>query len=193
MNLFDGLVVVALVAGAAWGFMKGVVHQIIGIGLLYIGVVAATWGYPYLAPSVARLMKLGIAPAGAISFLFLTIVTINVIGFALRDARKKEYKVLRLVNQLGGMTFGFVMASVWVAIGIAMLYFAATGSGYTAPNTGAPVFANVGGWEATRQSILNGLRHSPLVGAFSVLLPMILSSVAPIVPADNVVSIFVIR
>jgi len=193
MNLFDGLVVLALVAGAAWGFMKGVVHQIIGLGLLYIGIVVGTWAYPTLAPPVSRLMKLGIGPAGAISFLFIVIVTINVIGFALRNVRKKEYKVLRLVNQLGGMTFGFVMAAVWVAIGIAMLYFAATGSGYTPPNTGAPVFANVEGWESTRQMILLGLRTSPLVGAFSILLPMILSSVAPIVPADNVVSIFVIR
>lgn len=193
MNLFDVLIVLGLIAGAAWGFMKGVIHQLIGLGLLYIGIVVGTWAYPVLAPPVARLMKLGMQPAGALSFLFLVIVTLNVIGFALRDVRKREYKVLRLVNQLGGMTFGFVMASIWVALGIAMLHYAAAGSGYVRPQAGAPVFANVEGWESTRQAILAGMRFSPLVGAFAVLLPMILSTVSPIVPAANIVSIFVIR
>jgi len=192
MNVFDLLVLLALVAGAAWGFMKGVIHQIIGLGLMYVAIISATWFYPVLAPPVSRLVKLPLQPAGAISFLFLMIVTMNVIGFALRDIRRREYKVLRLVNQLGGMTFGFVMAAIWVALAIAMLHYAAVGSQYTTPNTGAPVFANVG-WESTRQSILNGLNRSPLVGAFSVLLPMILSSVSPIVPTQNVIGIFVIR
>jgi len=193
MNLFDVLVVVALIAGAAWGFLKGVIHQVIGLALMWLGIVMATWAYPLLATPVARATKMGLAPAGAISFLFIMVITINALGFALRDVRKREFKALRLINQLGGMTFGFIMAAVWVALGIAMLHYAAAGAAYTQPNTGAPVLANIGGWEAARQTILQGLRTSPLVGAFSALLPMILNSVAPVVPTDNVLKILTIH
>jgi uncharacterized membrane protein required for colicin V production len=192
MNAFDVIIVLALLAGAAWGFMKGVIHQIVGLFLIYFGLVVSTLLYWMMAPFVAQLIKLDIRAAGAISFLFLLIVSINIAGFALRDVRRREYRVLRLVNQLGGMTFGFVAASVWIAIAVGLLWYAAGGSAATFPTTGAPVLLELRS-ETIRQAIVVGLINSPLVNAFSVLLPLILGSVSPFVPAKSILDIFVFR
>jgi hypothetical protein len=47
--------------------------------------------------------------------------------------------------------------------------------------------------ESFRRMIAIGLARSPLVRAFTVLLPYILSSVSPFVPASQVLQIFVIE
>lgn len=191
MNLIDVLIVVGLMAGATWGFIKGVIHQLIGLGLVYLSLVVATALYSSMAPWVSSLVKISPQAGGAIAFLFILIVTLNLLALALRDMRKREYKFLRLVNQLGGMGIGFLIASVWVALGVALLHYSVAGSVHW-EDTSAPTLITVPS-ASFQSTVLKGLANSPLAGAFSSLLPLILSSVSPFAPTREVLSIFVVR
>lgn len=190
MNFFDVLIVIALVAGAAWGFIKGIIHQAIGVGLIYVSIIVATIFYSVVAPGLGRLIKVSSQAAGALSFLLLMIITLNVLALALRDVRKREIKLLRLINQLGGMTFGFVIASVWIALVIALLHYA-VGGPVSWHDPGKPVLLSLRS-ETIRLAIVDGLAGSPLVRAFSELLPWILTSVSPFAPTKDILNIFII-
>ena len=191
MNLFDILIIIGLVAGSAWGFIKGVIHQLIGVALLYVSLIVATMFYSELAPPIAQIIKLPMQPAKATAFLALLIIAINVIGFAVRKVRKKEVKMLRLVNQLGGMTLGFGMACVWIAVILAALHYASAAP-VTWRDPAKPQLASVPS-ESIRLAIVAGLDGSPLVRAISAVLPLIVRTVSPFVPTGDILSIFTLR
>jgi len=191
MNGFDVLIILALVGGAAWGFIKGLIHQAVTVGITYVAIIVATLFYGDVTPLFIRYVKLDAKAAGAVSFLLLMILAINVLAFALRDVRKKEIKALRSVNQLGGMAFGLAIASVWIALIIALLYFG-TGVPANWHDPGKPLLATVG-TGSFRQMIAVGLVRSPLVRAFRTLLPYILQSVSPFVSTTDVLRIFIIE
>ena len=190
MNFFDVLIVLALIGGAAWGFIKGVIHQAFGLGMIYVSIVFATIFYSVIAPPLARLVKLEAKTAAAVSFLLLLVIALNLLALALRRPRKAEFKVLRLVNQLGGMTFGFVITCVWVALIIAMLYYA-TSTPIDWQDPGKQQLATLN-WESIRRTFATGLHRSPLVNAFQTILPLIIGSVSPFVPAKDILNIFII-
>jgi len=190
MNFFDVLIVMGLIGGAAWGFIKGVIHQSIGLGMIYISLLAATLSYSIVAPVLQKLVKLQTKTAAAVAFLLLLIIVLNLLGLALRQVRKTEWKKLRLVNQLGGMVFGFIIACVRIALIIAMMHYAtSTPIDWQDPNKQQLATLN---WESIRRVFSNGLRRSPLVNAFETILPLIISTVSPFVPAKEILKIFII-
>ncbi|MGQ9516628.1 MAG: CvpA family protein [Anaerolineae bacterium] len=191
MNGFDILIIIALAAGAAWGFIKGLIHQAIGLMMLYASLIVATVFYSDIAPSLQRVVHLEPKAAGAVAFLLLLIICINILGFALREVRNREIKALRLLNQLGGMAFGVVMAGIWIALIIALLNYS-VGVPVNWHDPGKPMLATLQA-ESFRRMIAIGLARSPLVRAFTVLLPYILSSVSPFVPASPMLQIFIIE
>ena len=190
MNFFDVLIVMALIGGAAWGFIKGVIHQSIGLGMIYVSIVAATLSYSIVAPILRRLVKLEAKTAAAVAFLLLLIIVLNLLGLALRRVRKAEFKMLRLVNQLGGMTFGFVITCIWIALIIAMLYYA-TSTPIDWQDPGKQQLATLN-WESIRRGFYTGMQRSPLVGVFQSVLPLIIGTVAPFVPTKDILNIFFI-
>ena len=190
MNFFDVLIVLGLLGGSAWGFIKGVIHQAFGVGMIYVSIVVATMFYSVVAPVAQRLIRLETKTAAAVSFLFLLIVAMNLLALALRNVRKKEFKVLRLVNQLGGMTFGFIIACVWIALIVALLYYA-TGTPIDWQDPGKRQLASLN-WESVRLAFATGLARSPLVDAFKEILPLIIASVSPLAPTQDILKIFVI-
>lgn len=191
MNGFDVLIIIALAAGAAWGFIHGLIHQAIGMAMLYVSLIVATMFYSDIAPGLGRVVHLEPKAAGAVSFLLLLIIAINVLGFALRGVRKQEVKALRLLNQIGGMAFGAAMAGIWIAIIIALLNYS-IGVPVNWHDPGKPMLATLQA-ESFRRMIAIGLARSPLARAFTVLLPYILSSASPFVPASQVLQIFIIE
>jgi uncharacterized membrane protein required for colicin V production len=190
MNLFDVLIVMALVGGAAWGFIKGIIHQSIGLGMIYVSILAATLSYSFVAPVLRKLVKLDAKTAAAVAFLLLLIIVLNLLGVAFRKVRKAEFKMLRLVNQLGGMTFGFVITCVWIALIIAMLYYASS-TPIDWQDPGKQQLATLN-WESIRRVFANGLSRSPMVGSFENILPLIISTVSPFVPTKDILNIFII-
>ena len=86
MNGFDVLIIIALAAGAAWGFIKGLIHQAIGLLALYISLIVATVFYFDIAPGLQRVVHLEPKAAGAVAFLcssdadYITGQTLNVDG-----------------------------------------------------------------------------------------------------------------
>lgn len=191
MNFFDVLIVLALLGGAAWGFIKGVVHQAFGLGMIYVSIIVATMSYTVIAPPLRRFVKLDPKAAAAVAFLLLLIIALNLLGLALRKIRKAEFKVLRLVNQLGGMTLGFIIACVWIALIIAMLHYA-TSTPVDWHDPGKQQLATLN-WEAVRRGFSGGLARSPLVNAFQEILPLIITSVSPFVPTKDILNIFIIK
>jgi uncharacterized membrane protein required for colicin V production len=191
MNLFDVLILVALGGAAAWGFMKGVVHQALGLALIYVSIVLATIFYLTLAPWMSRLIRMPLGQAAAVSFLMLAIVIMNTLAISLRTIRAREFKTLRLVNQLGGMTAGFVMAGIWIALVITLMYFAVENP-VSVRNPERPLLLSLNA-ETIRVVILQGLNRSPLVQTFARLLPYIFKAVAPFAPTANILDIFIIR
>jgi uncharacterized membrane protein required for colicin V production len=191
MNLFDVLILLGLTGSAAWGFMKGVIHQAIGLALFYISIVLATIFYLTVTPWMSRIVRMEWQAAAAVSFLLLAVIILNVLAISLRNVRAHEFKTLRLVNQLGGMTFGFIIAGIWIALLIALFYFAVS-TPLAIRDPERPLLLSLNA-ETFRVMILRGLNRSPLVGAFEGLLPYILNSVAPFATTDNILKIFVVR
>ena len=190
MNFFDVLIVMALIGGAAWGFIKGVIHQAIGLGMIYVSILAATLSYSIIAPILRKLVKLEAKTAAAVAFLLLLIIVLNLLGIALRRVRKAEFKMLRLVNQLGGMTFGFITTCIWIALIVAMLHYA-TSTPIDWQDPGKQQLATLN-WESIRRGFSNGLNRSPLVGSFENILPLIIGTVSPFVPTKDILRIFIV-
>ncbi len=191
MNGFDVLIIIALAAGATWGFIKGLIHQALGLAMLYVSLIVATVFYSDLAPGLQRVVHLEPKASSAVAFLLLLIIGINVLGFALRGVRNREVKALRLLNQLGGMAIGVFIAGIWIALIISLLNYS-VGVPVNWHDPGKPMLATLQA-ESFRRMIAIGLARSPLVRAFIVLLPYILSSVSPFVPTSQVLQIFIIQ
>lgn len=192
MNWVDLLLFLIVIGVMLWGMFQGVVRQLIGLMGLYVAVVASLWLYPSFAIFVGTLMpKLSQSGRETIAFLFLFILTSNIISAVLRsilvspspeERKRKEQRgsvkeaiaktserfILAPLNLVGGMVFALISVCIWISLVMALLHYGLT----------VPWLA----YDGIRAFVLQGILESRLSGLFDQVLYIIYALVRPFVP-----------
>jgi uncharacterized membrane protein required for colicin V production len=126
MNILDLIMLLVLAAGAAIGFVRGLVQQAMGLLAIYISMVVGVWahrlfgaGFKALFPALSR------PAADVLGLTTALIIILNALGFVTRDIEKNAgwvKKIPPLVNQTGGLALGFATSAFWLGVvGTAMV------------------------------------------------------------------------
>ncbi len=178
LNPFDVLIGFAMLGGAAWGFIRGLVRMFLGLAVLYIAAVVAMTFYTRLARWLAFFG--GQQPdesLEAIAFLLILVLTAVPLNFVLgRTYKDTELPGIRQIDQLGGLIIGFLLAAVWVGLSIVAIAYVLR----------APIEAG-GGF---RQNVTGYFHGSRLVPIFYRFLSVALVTLRPWMPKGQPPEIF---
>ncbi len=176
-NWFDGLLVVALIAGMVIGYAQGLVRQLIGLAALYIGAILGAQYYTVISRFIH--WPFPDAPdrfANSLGFFFILIVVTSVVSWLILDTYKNtKLNLVPLVDTLGGSLLGLVTAVIVIELVVPVI-----------------IFGTLEPWpwaEPTRYLIANGLTTSKLLDAFERLKPTLLNVLGPWMP-NGIPSIF---
>jgi uncharacterized membrane protein required for colicin V production len=171
LNPFDAIIVFALLAGIALGFIRGLVRMVLSLLILYLAVVVAMtfyvtaggWLTYFVAGAFSR------STGEAVAFALIVVLMAALLNFALhRTYKDTELPGVRQIDQLGGMVVGFVLASVWVGLALVALAFV-----LSATDT-------AGG--ALRRNMVFYFDASALIPVFDRLFPILIATLRPWMP-----------
>jgi uncharacterized membrane protein required for colicin V production len=169
LNPFDFLIVLALLGGAALGFVRGLVRMALSLLVLYVAAVVATIGYEFAGRWIRYITTLPKTISQGLGFLFLLALTAIVLNFVLRKTyRDTELPGIRQIDQLGGMIIGFFLATLWIGFCILVIAFI----------LGAPV----GEDSVLHMNLVNYFQSSNLIPIFYSFLPIALATLKPWMP-----------
>ena len=120
ITVFDILILALLLAGALWGFYRGLFYQMAALLVIYISLVVATLSYRGLSRTLVTLTR---QPARATDVLAFAII-LAILGLPMRLMVRDTLRPLN-IDRMGmwyhitGMAFGMLNA----AIGCAILVF----------------------------------------------------------------------
>jgi uncharacterized membrane protein required for colicin V production len=182
LNPLDILIVFALLAGIAWGFVRGLVRMALNLAILYIATVLAMTFYP----TVGRWLKmiagsnLGKSITEVIAFVLILALTTAILHFIVsRTYKDTELPGVRQIDQLGGMLIGFVVISTWIGLTIVALAFI-----LSATDTAI---------SGLRDNLLMYFHNSRLIPIFYRFLPIVLATLRPWMPKGLPPDIFSFR
>jgi uncharacterized membrane protein required for colicin V production len=179
INPFDFLIVLALLGGAALGFIRGLVRMALSLLVLYVAAVVAMAAHVWLGRWVGYITSLPKTVSQGIGFLLLLAVTAIVLNFILRKTyRETELPGIRQIDQLGGMIIGFFLATLWIGFSILAIAFI----------MGTPVDEPSG----LRLNLVGYFQSSNLIPVFYAFLPIALATLKPWMP-KGLPDIFVFR
>ena len=169
LNPFDVLIVLALLAGVALGFVRGLVRMVLSLVVLYFAAVAAITLYTPLGSWLRTIAGLPVFLSQGLSFLFILIVLSSAINLLLRRTYKDtELPGVRQIDQLGGMVVGFFLSVVWIGFSILIIaFFLRSALGHEAPY---------------QQVVLAYFRRSTLIPIFYRALPVMMATLRPWMP-----------
>ncbi len=178
LNPLDILIGFAMIGGAAWGFIRGLVRMALGLAVLYIAAIVAMTFY---TPLGRWFGFIGGQPPDesveAIAFLLLLVLTAVPLNFVLsRTYKDTELPGIRQVDQLGGLAVGFLLTAVWVGLSIVAIAYILR----------APIEAG-GGF---RQNIAGYFHTSNLIPIFYKFLSVALATLKPWMPKGQPPAIF---
>jgi membrane protein required for colicin V production len=180
LNPFDVLILFALAAGAAFGFVRGLVRTALSLVVLYVAAVLAMTIHTRIGTYVNYMSGLPIQAAEGVSFLLILILVAALLNFLLRRAYKDtELPGLRQVDQLVGMVVGFFVGCIWIGFSILVIAFV----------LGAPA-VDPGG---LRLNILDFFQTSNLIPIFYRFLPIALATLKPWMPQGIPPELFELR
>lgn len=178
LNPFDVLIGFAMLGGAVWGLIRGLVRPLLGLAVLYIATIVAMTFYTRLGRWLAFLG--GQQPdesLEAIAFLLILVLTAMPLNFGLsRTYQDTELPGIRQVDQLGGLAIGFLLAAVWVGLSIVAIAYVLR----------API--EVGG--GLRQNVDGYFHTSRLIPVFYRFLSVALATLRPWMPKGQPPAIF---
>ncbi|MBC7224379.1 MAG: CvpA family protein [Anaerolineae bacterium] len=182
MNVLDGIILAALVAGTTIGLFQGILRQVIGLVLLYLALVLAAAYYQTVGTWIRSIIWANRQSVEALAFVLILVVSYGVLALVTREYRQARLAVLKHVDQLGGVALGFVTTCVWITLFLAAVNFA-TEVPWTWHQPGKPILATVRA-DSVRLAIHYSLQSSVLANVFARLLPYLVFSVKPWTPAD---------
>lgn len=169
LNPFDFLIILALVGGAALGFVRGLVRMALSLLVLYVAAVVAVVGYEFAGRWISYITTLPTIVSQGLGFLFLLALTAIVLNFVLRKTyRDTELPGIRQIDQLGGMIIGFFLATIWIGFSILAIAYI----------LGAPT----GEDSALRLNLVGFFQSSNLIPVFYQFLPIALATLKPWMP-----------
>ncbi len=122
MNGFDCLLVTLLAYSTVTAFIRGLLRELFTLGGLVVGILLASWNYPWLAQKLGSFISTP-ATANIVAFLLLAIgimVLSAIVGKLLR--RTADAIGLGFFDRLGGAGFGLIRGCL---LGVAILMAAA--------------------------------------------------------------------
>lgn len=171
LNPFDVLIGLALLAGIALGFVRGLVRMALILLVLYIAVVLAMSFYTVLGGWIFYLSDRAMHRTSAelVAFALILILTTVLLNFVLsRTYKDTELPGVRQVDQLGGMVFGFLVTCTWIGLTIVALAFALNATDATSSRL--------------RDNLLAFYHGSNLIPVFTKALPLIVAALRPWMP-----------
>jgi uncharacterized membrane protein required for colicin V production len=180
LNPFDILIAFALLGGAAWGFIRGLVRTALNLIVLYIAAVLAMTFYDDAGKWLGYMFGTSRVVSEAIAFLGILALTSITINFILRRTYKHtELPGLRQVDQLGGMIIGFFLASIWIGFAILALAFM--------------LGATAGQGGGMSGNLIAYFQTSHLIPVFYKFLPVAMVTLRPWMPKGLPPEIFTVR
>jgi uncharacterized membrane protein required for colicin V production len=182
LNPFDSIIVFALLAGIALGFIRGLVRMVMSLAIVYVATVLAMtfyatigkWLFYFASGALPR------STSEAVAFAIILVLTASVINFVLhRTYKDTELPGVRQIDQLGGMVVGFVLASTWVGLTLIALAFV-----LNATDTSAG---------SLRQNLVFYFHTAMLIPVFNRFLPLIVATLRPWMPKGLPPGIFEIK
>jgi uncharacterized membrane protein required for colicin V production len=182
LNPFDVLIALALLAGIALGFVRGLVRMALSLLVLYVATILAMNFYVFLGGWLRYLSgyRLSEVASETTAFVFVLIVLAVGLSFLLkRTYRDTEWPGIRQVDQLGGLVLGFFLTIMW--IGLALI-----GIAFVLGTPGA-------GSDFLRQNLLLQFQSSRLIPIFYDFLPIAFATLKPWIPKGQLPEIFTFR
>jgi uncharacterized membrane protein required for colicin V production len=171
LNPIDILIGFTLLAGIAWGFVRGLVRMAINLLILYIATVLAMTFYPTVGRWIGYIVgnNLGSASIEVAAFVLILALTTAILSFIVgRTYKDTELPGVRQIDQLGGMLIGFIVISTWIGLAIVALAFV-----LSATDTAS---------SGLRDNLVMFFRSSRLIPIFYRLLPIVLATLRPWMP-----------
>ncbi len=115
VTLFDILMMGGLVAGAAWGFGRGLFRQAAGVLVIYLATIISTLAYRGLGNLIGRGNPS--PPIYLLAFLILMVVMNLLLSLIFNDLLKTlDERRFGTWANIGGMIFGFINAGIWCTV-----------------------------------------------------------------------------
>jgi uncharacterized membrane protein required for colicin V production len=180
LNPFDVLILLALLAGSAWGFVRGLIRMALSLVVLYVSAVLAMTVYERVGDYFTYMFGLPMNISEGLAFLVILAVTSIVLNSVLRlTYRDTELPGIRQVDQLGGMVIGFFITCIW--IGFTILAFAFM------------LGASIAEEEGLGVNLIAYFQRSNLIPIFYRFLPIALATLRPWMPKGLPPAIFEFR
>ncbi len=180
-NPLDFLIGFAMLGGAAWGFVRGLIRMVLSLVVLYVAAILAMTFYTRLARWLSFIG--GRQPdesVEAIAFVLILVLTAVLINFVLsRTYRDTELPGVRQIDQLGGLVIGFLLTAVWVGLSLVALAYL--------------LYAPIEAGGSVRQSMTLYFRNSKLIPLFYQFLTVVLTTLKPWMPKGQIPAIFAFR
>jgi uncharacterized membrane protein required for colicin V production len=181
LNPFDLLIGIGLLAGILLGFSRGILRMAFAVVVVYIATVLAMTFYIPFGKFLGRIITpLSVVATEALAFMLILLLTALILHFLLRRTyRNTEWPGIRQIDQLGGLVFGFIVTTLWIALALIGIGFV-----LGTPTPGAQV---VQGNFAYYYSTSN------FVPIFNRFLPIALATLKPWVPQGKLPDIFSLK
>jgi uncharacterized membrane protein required for colicin V production len=164
ITIFDIVFLIALIAGAAWGFYRGVFRQARSTLVIYVALVIATVGFRGLSRMLGDTGE-GASATHMLSFIILLSVTALLLTL-LTNEMVNELNTDRIWVMFGGMLFGFVNMAIICATLLIVLRSATGGSPWI-------------GYEGIQQFIQQQTRGSWMAYLFRPFMRFLLTILQP--------------
>jgi uncharacterized membrane protein required for colicin V production len=180
LNPFDVIILLALLAGTAWGFIRGLVRMALTLLVLYVAIVLAMSFYRLFGWFIGNIFGMPQELNEALAFVLILVAVVVVANFVIsRTYKDTELPGVRQIDQLGGLLLGFLVVSLWIGLAILVVAFLLS--------------MEVEGAGSLRLNILGYFQSSFLIPIFYRFLPVAFAAFRPWVPMGQLPEIFTFR
>lgn len=167
VTLFDVLILLALIGGAAWGFYRGIFRQAATTLVIYISTVVSTLTYRGLSKLISGASNPSSATTDMLAFVIVMVVLNIAFAVFVNDILKDfEPKKLGMWVNLGGILFGVLNAIIWCAVLLIIVRYAIGGGPWI-------------GYEGLQQSLRRQLDLSFMATIFRPFMQIVVAAIRP--------------
>ncbi len=172
ISLFDVIIVLSLVGGAAWGFNTGLVRQIIGAACAYLSLLISSLVFStvmsWLTHTVGFhgwLVEVLVFGGFTLGFYFLLVYLVQDV-FGIRGT-----EFFGVGNRMAGMFVGFALTFFWLALLFILIHYSLEVTWLK--------------WDNLRSAFLASYRRSILAPVMEQTGYLVLSTVTYILPVET--------
>lgn len=167
VTIFDILILLILLAGAGWGFYRGLFRQLATTLVIYISTVASTLSYRGLAQLLSGRNVPASATTDMLAFVIVMAIFTISLTILINDLLKDfEPRKLGMWVNLGGIVFGLLNAMIWSALLLIIVRYGLHGGQWI-------------GYEKLQSSLLRQFNASFLTAIFRPFMSLVIATIRP--------------